>query len=191
MTSSSTLEARPGPAVAGRDRSRLAECGLELHRDKTRIVYCKDDDRRGSYEHESFDFFGYTFRPRLSRNKFGEALRQLHSRRSARRAKRDAARDPPLALAPAPDKTLTTWRGCSIRSSRAGSTTTGASTARCCIRSSGASTVPGALGHAEIQAPAPPHRRARRLLGRRRRRQPGLFAHWRFVRPDGWTMGAR
>jgi RNA-directed DNA polymerase len=36
--------------------ARLAECGLELNEHKTRIVYCKDDDRRGSYEHESFDF---------------------------------------------------------------------------------------------------------------------------------------
>jgi RNA-directed DNA polymerase len=35
---------------------RLAECGLELNERKTRIVYCKDDDRRGSYEHTSFDF---------------------------------------------------------------------------------------------------------------------------------------
>jgi hypothetical protein len=33
---------------------RLAECGLELNERKTRIVYCKDDDRRGSYEHTSF-----------------------------------------------------------------------------------------------------------------------------------------
>ena len=37
---------------------RLAECGLELNERKTRVVYCKDDDRRGSYEHTSFDFLG-------------------------------------------------------------------------------------------------------------------------------------
>ena len=35
-------------------RVRLKECGLELHPDKTRIVYCKDVDRKSSYEHESF-----------------------------------------------------------------------------------------------------------------------------------------
>jgi RNA-directed DNA polymerase len=29
---------------------RLAECGLELNERKTRVVYCKDDDRRGSYD---------------------------------------------------------------------------------------------------------------------------------------------
>src|SRR5829696_3118289 len=45
--------------------ARLAECGLELNERKTRIVYCKDSTRRGSYEHESFDFLGYRFRPRL------------------------------------------------------------------------------------------------------------------------------
>ena len=50
---------------------RLAECGLELNEQKTRIVYCKDSTRRGSHEHTSFDFLGYTFRPRLSRNKAG------------------------------------------------------------------------------------------------------------------------
>ena len=52
--------------------SRFAEIGLELHPDKTRIVYCKDVDRRGSYEHERFTFLGYTFRPRLSKNRFGK-----------------------------------------------------------------------------------------------------------------------
>jgi RNA-directed DNA polymerase len=52
--------------------SRLAECGLELNEQKTRIVYCNDADRRRSYEHTSFDFLGYTFRPRLSRNRFGK-----------------------------------------------------------------------------------------------------------------------
>jgi RNA-directed DNA polymerase len=43
---------------------RLAACGLEVNQEKTRIVYCKDDRRRGSHEHERFDFLGYTFRPR-------------------------------------------------------------------------------------------------------------------------------
>jgi RNA-directed DNA polymerase len=46
---------------------RLFECGLRLHPDKTRIVYCKDSDRPGCYEHESFDFLGYTFRPRKAK----------------------------------------------------------------------------------------------------------------------------
>lgn len=52
---------------------RLAECGgLELHPDKTRIVYCKDGKRCGSYEHTSFTFLGYGFRVRKVRTKTGK-----------------------------------------------------------------------------------------------------------------------
>lgn len=47
---------------------RLAEVGLQLHPTKTKIVYCQDSKRRGSSEHTSFTFLGYTFRPRKSRN---------------------------------------------------------------------------------------------------------------------------
>src|SRR6266536_2480106 len=52
-------------------RGRFAECGLELHPEKTRIVYCKDDDRRGKHEHIKFDFLGYTFQPRRAKNRWG------------------------------------------------------------------------------------------------------------------------
>ena len=51
--------------------TRFAECGLTLHPDKTKVVYCKDDDRRGDYPDQKFDFLGYTFRPRLSRRRHG------------------------------------------------------------------------------------------------------------------------
>jgi len=51
---------------------RLSECGLKLHPKKTKIVYCKDDDRRGSYLNEKFDFLGFTFRPRRSKNRWGK-----------------------------------------------------------------------------------------------------------------------
>jgi RNA-directed DNA polymerase len=51
---------------------RFAECHLELHPQKTRVVYCKDDDRRGTYPEHSFDFLGYTFRPRRSKNRWGK-----------------------------------------------------------------------------------------------------------------------
>jgi RNA-directed DNA polymerase len=45
-------------------QARLAECRLELHPTKTRIVYCKDDRRRGNSGTVMFDFLGYCFRPR-------------------------------------------------------------------------------------------------------------------------------
>jgi RNA-directed DNA polymerase len=51
---------------------RLAECGLELNAQKTKIVYCKDEDRTGSSEHEKFDFLGYTFQARRARNRYGK-----------------------------------------------------------------------------------------------------------------------
>jgi RNA-directed DNA polymerase len=52
--------------------ARLQECRLELHPTKTKIVYCKDDDRRGNYPNEKFDFLGYTFRPRRSKSRYGK-----------------------------------------------------------------------------------------------------------------------
>jgi retron-type reverse transcriptase len=50
---------------------RMDSVGLRLHPDKTKIVYCKDDGRRGSYEHTSFTFLGYMFRPRSVQSKDG------------------------------------------------------------------------------------------------------------------------
>jgi len=45
-------------------RARLAECHLELHPTKTKIVYCRDGKRKGTYPNVKFDFLGYCFRPR-------------------------------------------------------------------------------------------------------------------------------
>ena len=50
---------------------RLAECRLELNDQKTRIVYCKSSLLRGTYPNQSFDFLGYTFRPRCARSARG------------------------------------------------------------------------------------------------------------------------
>jgi RNA-directed DNA polymerase len=50
---------------------RLEACGLEMHPEKTKIVYCKDSNRRGNHASITFDFLGYGFQPRPSRNKAG------------------------------------------------------------------------------------------------------------------------
>ena len=50
---------------------RLGPLGLELHPDKTRVVFCKDANRPGEAEHTSFDFLGYTFRGRQARGPKG------------------------------------------------------------------------------------------------------------------------
>lgn len=52
--------------------ARMRECRLELHPEKTKIVYCKDEDRIKDYSNEKFDFLGYTFRPRRSKSRKGK-----------------------------------------------------------------------------------------------------------------------
>ena len=52
-------------------RQRLKECRLELSEQKTKIVYCRDSNRQGKYEQVSFDFLGYTFRPRRAQSHSG------------------------------------------------------------------------------------------------------------------------
>jgi RNA-directed DNA polymerase len=54
---------------------RMSSVGLRLHPDKTKIVYCKDANRRGPWNGPvSFDFLGYTFRARGLRNKHGQVF---------------------------------------------------------------------------------------------------------------------
>jgi RNA-directed DNA polymerase len=64
---------RQAERVLARIAQRMGEVGLRLHPDKTRIVYCKDSGRRGEHEHISFTFLGFAFRPREAINgKTGE-----------------------------------------------------------------------------------------------------------------------
>jgi len=63
---------RQAQEVKQRLAARLRECGLELHADKTRIVYCKDSNRGGDYPTVQFTFLGFTFRPRRAQNRAGE-----------------------------------------------------------------------------------------------------------------------
>jgi RNA-directed DNA polymerase len=51
---------------------RFRQCGLEIHPDKSSIVYCKDVNRTEDYLRISFDFLGYTFRPRRCVNPQGQ-----------------------------------------------------------------------------------------------------------------------
>lgn len=47
---------------------RFIECGIEMNLEKTKIIYCKDNRRKDNYPSISFDFLGYTFRPRTVKN---------------------------------------------------------------------------------------------------------------------------
>ena len=62
---------RQAELVLRRITQRFRDCGLEIHPDKSGIVYCKDDTRRGEYPRTSFDFLGFTFRPRRCVDKSG------------------------------------------------------------------------------------------------------------------------
>jgi RNA-directed DNA polymerase len=65
---------REAEALKAALQARLAECHLELHPIKTRIVYCKDRNRKAVYPNVTFDFLGYCFRPRLVKNAWNHQL---------------------------------------------------------------------------------------------------------------------
>jgi RNA-directed DNA polymerase len=93
-------------------QARLAECHLELHPTKTKIVYCKDGKRKRTYPNAKFDFLGYCFRPRLvtrfrdntlfcgfnpavstsAMKAMREAIRELNIRRQTQRSLNDLAK---------------------------------------------------------------------------------------------------
>ena len=50
-------------------KARMATCGLELHPDKTKLVYCRDYRRRGNYPEIKFDFLGFSFQPRTTKSR--------------------------------------------------------------------------------------------------------------------------
>jgi RNA-directed DNA polymerase len=76
-------------------RERLKDKGLELHPEKTKIVYCKDDRRPGNHEHQSFDFLSYTFRARSVKTRWGNLRVGFNPAASnkAQKAIRDKVRD--------------------------------------------------------------------------------------------------
>jgi RNA-directed DNA polymerase len=173
-------------------RRRLAECGLQLNQQKTRIVYCKDATRRGSSEHESFAFLGYTFRPRLSGGKHGGQFvnflpaigdderkrvgRVIRSWRLHRRSGNDLAE-----LAQAINAEVQGWINYYGRFYRS-------ELVRLLKRINEYLVRWARRKYKRLRRyPA----KARRLLATVYRREPGLFAHWRVgARPDGWTTGA-
>ena len=55
-------------------RDRLAACRLELHPEKTRVVYCADANRRWGHATRRFDFLGYTFKPRWAKSQYGRVF---------------------------------------------------------------------------------------------------------------------
>ena len=172
--------------------ARLAQVGLELHPDKTRIVYCKDADRRDDHEVTSFTFLGYEFRPRLAKSRTGHHFvsflpavssdamktmgREIRSWHLARRS--DKSLDD---LARMFNNIVQGWINYYGRFYK--------------------SRLLYFLRRLNRHLARWACRKFKRLRRRERRamgwlaeiaqRSPRLFAHWRLgARPDGWAMGA-
>jgi RNA-directed DNA polymerase len=165
--------------------ARLAACGgLQLHPEKTRIVYCQDGKRRGSYEHTSFTFLGYGFRSRKVRTKTGKYSFSFNPAISDEAAKRIRAQ-------------IRSWR----LHRRSGSTLADLAreinmVVRGWINYYGRfyrSALVASLNRINdylvrwiVQKYKRYRRRwmrARDALGRAAKRYPKLFAHWQFVKP--------
>src|SRR5262245_22045347 len=124
---------------------RLGALGLELHPVKTKIVYCKDANRPGDFEHTSFDFLGYPFRGRLARGPRGY-FTGFSPAISGKAKRRPAARSGPGTLAAAVARTCPASPRRSTPRCEAGSTTTEPSTAPSCASWHGASTSTSSRG---------------------------------------------
>ena len=166
--------------------ARLDECGgLQLHPDKTRIVYCKDGARRGSYEHTSFTFLGYGFRVRKVRTKTGKTFFSFNPAISDEAAKRIRAQIRCWRLHRRSGSTLADLaRDDQHGRARAGSTTTGGSSSPRWYSS--LNRINDYLVRWIVQKYKRFRgrwMRARDALGRAAKLYPRLFAHWQFVKP--------
>jgi len=172
--------------------ARLAEVGLELHPGKTRIVYCKDADRRGDHEVTSFTFLGYEFRPRLAKNRHGkhfvsflpavsrDAMKAMGAQiRSWHWAKRSDKSLGDLALMF--NSVVQGWINYYGRFYRS----------RLLYFLRGLNRHLMRWACRKYKRLKRRERRAMAWLAEIARRSPHLFAHWRLgARPDGWAMGA-
>jgi RNA-directed DNA polymerase len=172
--------------------ARLAEVGLELHPGKTRMVYCKDADRRGDHEVTSFTFLGYEFRPRLAKNRHGkhfvsflpavsrDAMKAMGAEiRSWHWAKRSDKSLNDLALMF--NSVVQGWINYYGRFYRS----------RLLYFLRGLNRHLMRWACRKYKRLKRRERRAMAWLAEIARRSPHLFAHWRLgARPDGWAMGA-
>ena len=120
-------------ALWGAIADRFAACKLVLHPEKTRIVYCKDANRRGEFQNQSFDFLGFSFRARKTmwRNLPRKASCQPSARRHSWPSAGESGGGRFISEVTSPCKN---WPTCTTRTFKAGSTTTATSIARNRVR---------------------------------------------------------
>ncbi len=73
-------------------KERLTTCRLEVHRSKTKIVYCKKEGRYLEYKSVQFDFLGFSFQPLRFHLKKGGSFLQYDCKMSRKSKKRILAR---------------------------------------------------------------------------------------------------
>lgn len=183
---------RQAEAVLSSIVDRLRSVGLELHPQKTKIVYCKDDRRRGAHEHTAFTFLGYTFRARAAQDRKGatftgflpavskQARKSMAAEIRSWRMTRRTDLDLP-ALARWINPIVSGWAHYYGRFYR--------------------TELVDFLDGINAKLVFWLCRKYKRLRGSRKKARAllrtvhnayrGMFAHWRFgARPSGWTMGA-
>lgn len=172
--------------------TRFRQVGLELHPAKSKIVYCKDKNRKDDWEDISFDFLGYTFRPRRCVN--GKGV--IHPNflpavsRTALKAMNREIRSWHIQLKN--DKEIDDLARMFNPIIQGWATYYGH------FYSSGLSSIWDNLNRylvrwirRKFKAYTGHKRRARRLLARMASDQPNLFVHWRLgYRPSGSSIGA-
>jgi hypothetical protein len=170
---------------------RFADCRLTLHPEKTKIVYCKDEDRRGDYPNQRFDFLGYTFRPRLSRRwrgTFGVLFSPAASDKALKTIRQTVGS---WALHKRSDKSLDDlarmfnshirgWINYYRRYYKSALYPTLRHIDRILAR----------WAHRKFKSLRRHRRQTAHWIARVARRQPSLFAHWGLLQGRGWTMGA-
>jgi len=179
--------ARPSQQILESIKRRLQHCRLEVHPTKTRLVYCKDDDRRGRTRLLS-RLPGLHLRARRSKESPGTtsstSVRRSYAaakamRQEMRRWHLPCGRQGPGDLARS-ESVLRGW----IRIMAA---------LPSALYSVSAIQWPaGSMGHAESTRGCVDIDVVRSTGSRRARREPRMFAHWALLglRPAGWMMGA-
>src|SRR6476646_9971844 len=103
---------------------RFAACKLVLHPQKTKIVYCKDANRRGDFPNQSFDFLGFSFRARKTIGKVFFPRTASCPPPARRHSRPSAGQSGDGRFISAVTSPCRTWPTCTIRTLGAGSTTT-------------------------------------------------------------------
>ena len=151
-------------ALWSAQQDRFAACKLALHPEKTKIVYCKDANRRGDFPNQSFDFLGFTFRARKALRREGRPFACFLPAASPKALTSISRTVRRWGLHHSSDKSLQDLARCTTRAFAAGSTTTATSTRRSCVRRKEDRSLCHPLGAPQIQAAASQDQGRERLV---------------------------